>query len=471
MKNWIRNLFAPGADKPAPDPQAWLDRAQQLRADGQLEPAARAYESALEAGADAATVLLQLGAVRTQLDDFPAAEQAFARLVQLDPGHADGWCMLGVVTKDQGRFGEAVGHFGKALALKPDFSEAHFNLGLAQFESRHLADASASFARCAELQRGAAWGADAGSHLSSDPSPAFEPRDMATNEVKLQHDVEQLEMLRAQGALPAAFDGVLDDYRALRDELRDQVDVDALVSFDETRHPLVARTYKRPIHIAQVPPPAGDVVNPSLDWDAVQDRYLAAQPNVLAVDDLLTPQALAAVRRFCRESTFWNNIKAGYLGAYFYDGFCSELLLRLAWELREKMPRVIGHQPLQMMWGYKCDANMPALGVHADAAAVNVNFWITEDEANLDPDTGGLLVYERNAPRDWDFRMYNMDSEGIEAHLASLGSEPTRYPYRANRAIIFDSDLFHASDRPRFREGYANRRINITLLYGNRLAT
>jgi hypothetical protein len=43
-----------------------------------------------------------------------------------------------------------------------------------------------------------------------------------------------------------------------------------------------------------------------------------------------------------------------------------------------------------------------------------------------------------------------------------------RVPYRANRAVIFDSDLFHATDRPLFREGYLNRRVNVTLLYGGR---
>ncbi len=41
-------------------------------------------------------------------------------------------------------------------------------------------------------------------------------------------------------------------------------------------------------------------------------------------------------------------------------------------------------------------------------------------------------------------------------------------PYRANRAVIFDSNLFHETDRPRFKDGYLNRRINITLLYGLR---
>jgi hypothetical protein len=41
-------------------------------------------------------------------------------------------------------------------------------------------------------------------------------------------------------------------------------------------------------------------------------------------------------------------------------------------------------------------------------------------------------------------------------------------PHRANRAVIFDSDLFHETDAPTFKEGYLNRRINVTLLYGRR---
>ena len=41
-------------------------------------------------------------------------------------------------------------------------------------------------------------------------------------------------------------------------------------------------------------------------------------------------------------------------------------------------------------------------------------------------------------------------------------------PYRANRAVIFDSDLFHETDTIRFKDGYENRRINVTLLYGRR---
>jgi len=40
--------------------------------------------------------------------------------------------------------------------------------------------------------------------------------------------------------------------------------------------------------------------------------------------------------------------------------------------------------------------------------------------------------------------------------------------YRANRAVIFDSDLFHETDRIAFQSGYTNRRVNITLLCGRR---
>jgi hypothetical protein len=77
-------------------------------------------------------------------------------------------------------------------------------------------------------------------------------------------------------------------------------------------------------------------------------------------------------------------------------------------------------------------------------------------------------VYEHDAPLDWGFGKFNKDSDTILAYLDSVRSVPLCVPHRANRAVIFDSDLFHASDRPRFREGYANRRVNITLLYGLR---
>jgi hypothetical protein len=56
----------------------------------------------------------------------------------------------------------------------------------------------------------------------------------------------------------------------------------------------------------------------------------------------------------------------------------------------------------------------------------------------------------------------------ISAFLESADS--IAIPYRENRALLFRSNLFHASDDFHFKEGFENRRINISMLFGNRTA-
>lgn len=465
LKNLFRSLVKGKAS--AAEIEALLAQAKERRTAGEPRAAIALYRQALDAGAPAADAHLQLGVLHQSLSEHDQAIEELRRAIALAPENPDPFCVLGTVMADLRRVNEAISLFERSLELKPDLAESHFNLGLARFERGDFNGAAASFSRCQALNRGEPWDAARRADLSRAPQPPFDPKDMGVNRVKLGHDCQQLEHLLRLGRLPASYEGVLADYRALLAEVA-HVDLDMLVAFDAARHPLVARTYKRPVYLAEGVAPAGPVINPGLDLRAIEARYFAAEPNAIAVDELLTPEALAEVRRFCFESTFWNNIKPGYLGAYFYDGFFSPLLLRLAYELRESLPAIFRGQPLQMMWGYKCEYGLPGLAVHADNAAVNVNFWITDDAANLEPQGGGLLVYPQDAPQDWGFAKYNNDPGFILRYLESTGDEPMRVPYRANRAVVFDSDLFHASDRPNFRDGYLNRRINITLLYGLR---
>jgi hypothetical protein len=49
------------------------------------------------------------------------------------------------------------------------------------------------------------------------------------------------------------------------------------------------------------------------------------------------------------------------------------------------------------------------------------------------------------------------------AFLEVSDAKAITIPYRASRAVIFDSNLFHKTDVIRFAEGYENRRINITM--------
>jgi hypothetical protein len=158
----------------------------------------------------------------------------------------------------------------------------------------------------------------------------------------------------------------------------------------------------------------------------------------------------------------------GYLGAMPEHGFACPLLGQIADELRTAFPSIFADLALTYLWGFKYDSRHQGTRLHADAAAVNVNFWITSDEANLAADSGGMVIWDAAAPADWDFNAYNANTAANRAFVRQAGAKATTIPYRANRAVIFDSDLFHETDRIAFKDGYLNRRINITLLFGRR---
>lgn len=42
-------------------------------------------------------------------------------------------------------------------------------------------------------------------------------------------------------------------------------------------------------------------------------------------------------------------------------------------------------------------------------------------------------------------------------------------PYKCNRAAIFVSDQYHVSEPFQFKDGLENHRVNLTLLFGDRL--
>jgi len=166
----------------------------------------------------------------------------------------------------------------------------------------------------------------------------------------------------------------------------------------------------------------------------------------------------------------WNK-----LGAYLKEGLASPLIIQIANELRNKLPKIFKDHQINQIWAYKYDSrsknqnsSLKGINVHADFAAINVNFWITTREANLNPDSGGLIVYDVEAPKDWNINTYNNDEKKIREELKKSKGNTKVIPYNENRAVIFNSNLFHETDNYEFKEGYENRRINITMLFGTR---
>ena len=287
-------------------------------------------------------------------------------------------------------------------------------------------------------------------------------------EPRIRHDYEQLELLERRGKLgesAARALSVLKHYYPLTGD-------PGKTFAPEGEEAASLRRALVPIHYRPDVPFAGRALGEN-DYRRLQDQYRDTHPSVVVIDNFLSAEALAALRQFAEEATVWKvTYKHGYHGALLSTGFCPRVLLAIADELRRAMPEVVGPHPLWQGWGFKYDQRMQGISLHADFARVNVNFWITPDSGCDDHEVGGMVVYDVRAPASWGFQDYNAADGGkISAFLETHGAKATRVPYRENRCVMFDSSLFHVTDTLRFKPGYTNRRINVTLLYGIGLRT
>ena len=404
----------------APQPaalEAALQQAIVHHRAGRLAEAEQLYRSILRARPEHPGITNNLGLLLKDQGRLEEAAATFRRMLVLTPDDALAHCNLGNIQRSQGEPEQAAASYRRAIALRPDMALAHRNLGTVLCETDHLAESFASFRRHAEL----AYGGPAGS--SAVPPEPVPPH-------HAQHDREQQEYLN--GGAP----GGNAQFRFRLEEG------------------------------GRVPGPA---VNPDASGGEIAARWQSSQPQIAVIDNLLSDEALARLRSFCWGSTIWRKAyRDGYLGASPEHGFACPLLAQIGEELRSNYPAILGRHPLLQLWGFKYDSRLSGIDIHADFAAVNVNFWITADDANLEPESGGLVVWDVPAPAGWNFAKFNDDVPAARDFLTRTGARAVTIPHRANRAVIFDSDLFHKTDQIAFKDGYLNRRINITLLYGRR---
>ncbi len=457
----IWQALAPGAIEPL------LESARTRIAAGELETAATAFEALRAQFGPRADVLLPLAAVCQDLGRLGDAARVYGAAAEAEPANVDALSMAGIAARDVHDVDTADRLLSRAFVLDPGSSFAQYNLGRLRFDQGRIDEAAGLALGARAVTRGAPWAVqDIAAKLAVHVERNDADPDWATARFKIDHDLEQFGYLRDHTAVGAALDPVIHEYVAALRDPNLPTDAYSMVALHPGTYPMFSRTYKAPLYAPDPEPPQGPLVNPALDWQAIESQYLDGSPALAVVDDLLAPAALAALRAFCLESTIWNELKGGYLGAYMPDGFSGRLLLSIADELRATMPRVIRDHPLQGMWAYKYDSRHPGMGVHADAGAVNINFWLTPDEANLDPASGGLAVYTPQHALDRRLAHLDAGHEAIHAGLAAAGAKRQSIPYRANRAVIFDAGLFHESDAFRFRAGYVNRRVSVTLLFG-----
>ena len=125
---------------------AMLQGAGEAGRSGRLLPPGTGTEAGLCRGAQQPGQCLQ---DQGKLDEAVAC---YRRALELKPDYAEAHNNLGNALKEQGKLDEAVACYRRALELKPDYAEAHNNLGNALKDQGKLDEAVACYRRALELK-------------------------------------------------------------------------------------------------------------------------------------------------------------------------------------------------------------------------------------------------------------------------------------------------------------------------------
>ena len=482
------------------DLQQLFDAAFAAHQAGDLGTAEDLYQRILAAEPRSFGALHMLGVVRAQQGRGTEAEELIAAALKRNPGNAGAWINHGNVLAGLGRGADAVASYSRALGLNPEDLQTRATRGellrqLRQF-ARALSDYDQVLAARGDLadlhvHRGMAL-AELGRHdeavAAYDRALALQPalaeawnnrgyslRELARFEEALESFDRALDLkphyaaaFANRGKVLSESDNIAQSMEAYARAAELLRDAPIPMLEHKLRHDEEWRAHVA--SIGDVMPPGDRVtraVNPATP--ELAETWRTASPQIAVIDNLLTSEALAALRRFCAEPDIWRNVNpAGYLGAFPENGFAAPLLAQIAEELRDTFPDIFRGHPLRYHWAFKYDSTLKGIGIHADEAAVNVNFCITPDAGCLNSETGGMVVWDKAAPLAWDFTKANADEAAAYDFLEKAGAKSITIPYRCNRGVIFDSNLFHRTGDIEFADGYLNRRINVTMLYGRR---
>lgn len=298
---------------------------------------------------------------------------------------------------------------------------------------------------------------------------------------QLKHNIEQFEHLVSKGVLDSDVHEYVTDIalpayrRALEaaDSALTGSQQNTYVLHNRPEFEAVLSLHQKALYLDPGDVVAGDAIQ-AHDFDALEREFQEKEHHAIVIDDFFSQEALAKLRDYLLDSTFWMDAKSGYMATFAGAGFASPLVAQIDQELRSKFPNVIGGLELQNCWAFMFDGSMGGVRTHADDAQVQINFFMTPTEANewSEDDalpTGGLVVYGVGPPEGWSLIKINEEDDESKEHiLASTGHWNVTVPYVQNRAVLFDSSYFHRTDNMKFKKGYKNRRINMTFLYGKR---
>ena len=433
-----------------------LKCAEVLLASGKLYEVEQVFHYALELEPKNTSIKTQLAKFYLDVGELSLAISAAKEVIQVDELNDKAWSIYGNSLKLEGNDLEAYTAHQKALTLSAENYESLLDVtAILINQAKDNQDFERSIASSNKCL-----------HVYLNHHQKLENIELSI--CKIKHDNEQAQYLISKGH----NDGLRQFF---------EVSSEILERFHNSRSGLdfkmssveleVIKNYNKNIFIFDQNLDCSHLLNGDLNWDLIADQYKNSSPSLVVIDNFLNPQALNYLRNFCYESKVWHKTyKHAYLGATADKGFLSKIHFGIAQELKSYLFDVIQQDRLEQLWAFKYDTVLgKGINVHADFARINLNFWITPDEYHLNKGRGGIIVYTEPTPRDWSYFDYNINSEKIYDYLNIHKSSSVTVPYKSNRAVLFNSTLFHETDEIKFEDTYLGRRVNMTYLFGSEL--
>jgi len=436
-----------------------LELAQLLQKNGKLHESINEYLNALYEEPKSIYILMQLALLNYDIKNLVKSLEYSDKAIEYGCDLHLIWYIKGAIHLEFNRTEEALIYLERALNLSPDFYPAIVDMTsglLKNSNDQHKIQKTCEYSSLSLK-----------THHDNDLSIKVIDGKLKIPTYRLKHDVEQARYLKKIGLESATskifikqIAGILGNQRRTSD---------GAVNLSSNEYANLKAYYKETIKLEPII--IKNYLNPNLDWNDIENSYIYKNNEIIFIDDFLSAEALEWLIKYSLLSKVWlKEYKLCYLGAFANNGFMSEIHLNIVKELRTKLPNIIGDLNLEQMWGFKYDSKLgKGINVHADFARINLNFWITPDKFNLNTNTGGMKIYTHPAPSDWNPLDYNTNSNLIYDYLKANNSGSITIPYKQNRAVLFNSALFHETDEINFVDEYEGRRVNITYLFGKQL--
>jgi len=453
-----------------------------------FDEAKKLYKKLLEEQPNHLDAYNNLGIIFKNSGEYENAKFCYEKAIEINPNYPEAHNNLGIIFNNLGKYHEAKTCYEKAIEIKFNYSDAHNNLGIIFKNLGEYEKAKACYEKAIEINSKNSLAASNLTNLlvimgdnkkaiyySNKSLKLFQSQSKFINQqiplYRLKHDVQQAEYLHLKSYKITG----IEEFKSVGSQIltknkNENYEKKILLDKKEIYSLLPFYNSNYVYELSNIPK---SCLNPNKDWLEVENQYFGSPKQIIYIDDFLSNEALEEIRKFCLVSKIWvKEYDNKYLGAFGHMGFIGPIHLKIASELKKKLPKLFGPHDLNQFWSFKYDTNIgkgKGTNIHADFALVNLNFWITPDEFNKNKNTGGLKVYDAAAPQDWTFYNYNTNSNKIYKFLNENNASCINVPYRCNRAVLFNSSYFHETDQINFMEGYESRRINITYLFGNRL--